>query len=276
MLPCENSCQLESAADKTRVGDFFSWSPDCAGQTGTQVVDCDWEMEATATTPRQSNSLPKKEKRSRWEQRRCDGAKAVLAGNEKIGDFLSNFLSDTLGLDSNITLGYSGGGTLALPILGALGIGVHGEGGGTFTIDFADPLNTRLSATASYSAMVTGGVAVVANAGPVMGLTEGTPDNLWSVDNHMHFEGGAVYGGGVLIQSDISFKDDFAAKDISSFSLDDFESMKNFSDGFSGSISPRGGVGAAGFFGAGVGQSISVHSPSVSGKLQEWYDKNCK
>lgn len=48
------------APDKNRVGNFFAWSPDCAGQTGTQAVDCDWETEATTTTPRRGNSLAQK------------------------------------------------------------------------------------------------------------------------------------------------------------------------------------------------------------------------
>ena len=118
MLPCENSCQLESAADKTRVGDFFSASPDCAGQTGTQVVDCDWEMEATATTPRQSNSLPKKEKEKCAELRialsNAENARGAYTGQGAPGFSVKDQFSYESGLSATLFKGPNGQEVLAI------------------------------------------------------------------------------------------------------------------------------------------------------------------
>ena len=46
---------------KNRVGKFFSFSPNCAGQTTTQVVDYDWEITFHLYDPPRNVSLSQSE-----------------------------------------------------------------------------------------------------------------------------------------------------------------------------------------------------------------------
>ena len=134
----------------------------------------------------------------------CAAIEGALAANESIGE-ANSWLLGLLGIDGNLSLGYSLGGTVAVPFPWAavLGVGVHGEGGGRASFDLDDPLNFRLSASASISGMLTMGGGAYFTRGPTFGHTEGDLKSGFSFTPHIHSEAAFVLGRGGAAQLDI-------------------------------------------------------------------------
>ncbi len=195
---------------------------------------------------------------------KCAAAKAALLQNKVIG----HFLSETLGLgDNNLDVSYTGGLTVAPPVFGSGGVGVHGEVGVTGTLDWSDPLNFNFGSIGSVSGMITGGGGIFASAGPTFGYSEGKPKHGISETNlFVHIEGaGAVgYGGGG--QVDIGLNESWNFGDP----MGDL-----FDDSVSAQVSPRGVYGIGAFAGAGLGASKTATLGGFGDSLRDWYNENC-
>ncbi len=72
---------------KNRVGNFFSASPDCAGQTTTQVVEGDWELTFFLYDSPRSASLSQSEEVigsvEYYEKQRLEAAKIKMDKENK-------------------------------------------------------------------------------------------------------------------------------------------------------------------------------------------------
>ena len=199
----------------------------------------------------------------------CVAIEITLAANRNIGAAHARLLG-LVGIDSKFTFGGSGGGTIALPFASnLLGGGGHGEAGGSFPFDFADPLNTRGFFFASLSGMATIGGGAYLNAGPIYGISEKQFRPGFSTQEFIHFEGSFTFVGGGSAQADILTDPDY---DIFRDSFD----LEEIFEGFSVSVSPRAAFGGGAFVGVGKGKSWNFGLPSFRELLQDAYDKECK
>ena len=200
----------------------------------------------------------------------CAAIEGAFAANRNIGAAHARLLG-LLGIDSKFTFGGSAGYTFAFPFTSnLLGGGFHVDGGGGFSIDFSNPLNTRGFASASGSLMATFGGASYWNYGPVFGISETPIEAGFSVQDHLHIESAAIFGAtGLGAQADILLDE------VYEVFRDSFE-LEEIIDGFNVSVSPRGGAGFAAFAGVGRGMSVSLGLPSFKEKMQRAYDRECR